>query len=119
MTLAFPTRRASDLELAFHVGQLDADRLVADERLAEGFPILRPFGGLGHRDAGIGAAAHRHAEPFAIEIAHDADEAAILRADEVFGRHAHIGDIERGGSAAPPDTLVEPSTLSPGTAHGD
>src|SRR3546814_6946005 len=38
------------LDLAFHVGQLDADRLVADERLAEGFPILRPFGGLGHRD---------------------------------------------------------------------
>src|SRR3546814_19850022 len=41
-------------DLAFHVGELDADRLVADERLAESLALLRPFGGLGHRDSGSG-----------------------------------------------------------------
>ena len=41
------------LDVAFHVGELDADRLMADERTPEGLAVLRPFGGFGERDAGM------------------------------------------------------------------
>src|SRR3546814_6896667 len=104
-------------DLAFHVGELDADRLVADERLAESLALLRPFGGLGHRDAGVGAAAHRHAEPLAVEVAHDADETGIFLPDQVFGGDTDVGEMDRGGVAAPPAHLVDRKSTRLNSSH--
>src|SRR3546814_5900123 len=101
-------------DLAFHVGELDADRLVADERLAESLALLRPFGGLGHRDAGVGAAAHRHAEQLAVEVAHDADETGLFLPAQVFGGDTDVGDMDRGDVAAPPAQLCEPRAFNAG-----
>src|SRR3546814_2336307 len=71
------------------------------------------------RDAGIGAAAHRHAEPLAVEIAHDADEAAILRPDQIFGGNADAVEMNRSGVAAPPPHLVESCAGGAGAVHVD
>ena len=95
-------------DLAGAIGELDADRLVRRQLLAEGFAIGGPFDRFGERHPRHRAAAMRHAEPFAVEIAHDAGKAAIFGADEVFGRHFDIVEMDGGGIRTAPAHLVEP-----------
>src|SRR3546814_20917813 len=54
-----------------------------------------------------------------VEIAHDADEAAIFGTDEVGGGHADVAEVDGGGVAAAPAHLVEPRPLDAGRVHVD
>ena len=72
------------------------DRLIADQRLAKHLALLRPIERIFETDAGIGCGLLRHPQSLAVEIAHDAHEAAIFRPDQVFGRHLNIVEMQRG-----------------------
>lgn len=93
------------LDLAGHVGELEADDGVVDEALAEGLALVRVLDGLLVADAREADALDDDADALVVEVGHDHLEALVLLADQVLHGHLDVfeGDV-RG--AAGPDALA-------------
>src|SRR5215210_3774141 len=93
--------QARRLDLRRHVGELELDRLVLGDRLAEGLALLRVAQGQLERALGDPDAAGRDVDPAHLERVHHLDEAlveALLLAAEDHVRRALVAvEDELGG----------------------
>ena len=81
-----------------HVGQLDLNRLVLRDRLAEGLALLRVLDGFLERGARDAQAARRHVEPLGLEPGHHLLESLpLLAADQIGGGHREMLEVQLAG----------------------
>ena len=81
-----------------HVGQLDLNRLVVRDRLAEGLALLRVLDRLFERGARDAEAAGGDVEPLGFEAGHHLLEAlAFLAADQVGRRNGEVLEMQLAG----------------------
>src|SRR5688572_15619201 len=89
-------QQSRGLDARRHLGELQLDRLVLADRLAEGVALARILErflerGLGHADA-----ARRDIDPAELEAADGLMKAAPFRADQIARRHAVVVEHELG-----------------------
>jgi hypothetical protein len=81
-----------------HLGQLELDRLMLGDRLAEGVPLLGVADGQLEGAQGDAAAASGHVDPADLDAVHHLVEAlAGPAAEQPAGRDADVGQQQLGG----------------------
>ena len=96
-----------DVDAAGHLGQRVLHRLPRDQRAAERLPVAAPL--RGDVQASLRARIRLRGKGDALgdERLGDLGESAVLGADEVGLRHAHVGVGQLGGVGGPPAHLVQ------------
>ena len=96
-----------DVDAPRHLGERVLHRLPRDQRPAEGLPVAAPLDG--QVQAALRARIRLRGKPDALgdERRGDLQEAGVLGADQVGGRHPHVGVGQLGGVRGAPAHLVE------------
>ena len=92
-----PDEQARGLDLHRHLGQLERDALLRQQRLAERLPLARVVGRVLERGARDADGAGRDLRPRVLEEVHRDEEALAVLPEQAVGRNARVLEDERAG----------------------